>query len=117
MIYLWAARIRRILGRIGISLREPEDLPRDLNALASQDITTLAVFAAAEPGARYLRAFGGSTLSRLVARGAVTVIDIDGGDHVFSPPDARRTMADAVTGHLETVRPALSLVGAARKEA
>ena len=40
-IYLWAARIRRILGRIGISLREPEDLARDLNALAGQDITTL----------------------------------------------------------------------------
>jgi hypothetical protein len=115
--YLLAARARRALWRVGIPMREPEDLARDLNALDSHGIATVAVFAAAEPGARYLRAFGGSTLTRLIARGVATVIDIDGGDHVFSPPAARQAMADAVTLHLETVRPALSLVGAAHEEA
>ncbi|MDQ6697953.1 MAG: alpha/beta fold hydrolase [Actinomycetota bacterium] len=117
LVYLWGARTRHALGRIGIPLREPQDLARDLALLAGSGITTLAVFAAAEPGARYLRAFGGATLDRLIADGAVSVVDIDGGDHVFSPPAARQAMTDVVTRHLETVRPALSLVGLTPQEA
>jgi pimeloyl-ACP methyl ester carboxylesterase len=98
--YSLRAWARPVLRRAGIHLPEREHLARDLQRLADSDVELVVVFASDEPGWRYLHVFGGTVLDELEQRRAVTVVEIPGGDHVFSPPQARRAMTSLVTDHL-----------------
>ena len=51
----------------------------------------IQIFAADEPGSRFVRVMGGAEVDRLVAGGRVKLLEIEGGDHVFSPPGSRRS--------------------------
>ena len=104
--YLMAAAARRTLDRIGIHVANHNAMADDLQRLSARGISILTVFAAGEPGEGYLRALGGATLDQLVSDGAVTIAEVDGGDHVFSPLAARRELIDVVTGYLDRSCPA-----------
>ena len=98
---LWASeRARRAARQAGFRVDERAPLAHDLERLAGSGVDVTFVFSSSEPGARYLTLFGGEVLARLREDGRVAVIEIDGGDHVFSPPPARRVLVDVVTARL-----------------
>ncbi len=99
--HLVRVRVAPWLRKVGVDLPDPVLLSRDLNRIVRRGIDLLIVFAAAEMGEQYLRTFGGEPLVALPGRGRRTVVDIDGGDHVFSAPGARQRLIEAVTRHLE----------------
>jgi len=104
----FGAAARRVLRRVGVKLPEREHLARDLAGLAERNVDAIFVFAAGEPGLRYLQVFGDEALHPRGGAPAPTVVEIPGGDHVFSPPIARRAMTAAVTDHLVALDPVLS---------
>lgn len=104
--HLITASVHRRLERVGIHRERSTELARDLERLDRDGTAVLAVFAAGEAGLAYLRAFGGTTLDHLVEHGATTVVEIEGGDHVFSPPAARAELIRRATAFLDAAPPA-----------
>jgi hypothetical protein len=103
--YLAKTRARAGLGKLGYEGPEVVALSRDLDRIHQHGVRLLIVFAAAEIGAEFLRTFGGQPLEALQRNGQI--IEIDGGDHVFSSPGARQRLVEAVTERLEETYPTL----------
>jgi pimeloyl-ACP methyl ester carboxylesterase len=98
---LAAASARNAARAVGLPVKAPTALVADLEAIIGRGINVLMVFAAGESSAVYLRTVGGKSCERLAAGEGLDVVDIDGGDHVFSPIGARAKLVDALTGYLE----------------
>jgi hypothetical protein len=103
--YLAKSRARSRLGKLGYDLPGVVALPRDIDRICHRGVKLVIVFAAAEIGEGFLRTFGGETLASRQRDGQIRIIDIDGGDHVFSSPGARQRLVEAVTEHLENTYP------------
>ncbi|WP_426572109.1 alpha/beta fold hydrolase [Aquihabitans sp. McL0605] len=114
--HLLTAGLHRVLGNVGIRIERRTELAGDLQRLAADGIDTMAVFAAGEAGSAYLRAFGGTTLDRLLVQGSMTLVEVDGGDHVFAPPAARTELVQRVTEFLDRARPAAPAPEPSRSE-
>jgi hypothetical protein len=99
--HLAKTRARARLGKLGYDLPDVVALPGDLDRICRRGVKLLIVFAAAEIGAGYLQTFGGKVLAARQRSGEITIVDIDGGDHVFSSPGARQRLVEVVTAHLE----------------
>jgi hypothetical protein len=80
-------------------------LARDLRRIDGLGINLLIVFAAAEVGTGYLHTYGGEPLVALQTTGRLRIIDIDGGDHVFSARGARQCLNESVTAQLQAKYP------------
>jgi pimeloyl-ACP methyl ester carboxylesterase len=96
LVYMAKAR-----ARLWMRGTKGPEIAADLERLARRDIRVLVVCATEEPSAHFLRTFGGQTLRRLQRSGQVTVVDVDGGDHVFSAAGARQRMVETVVHFLE----------------
>jgi alpha-beta hydrolase superfamily lysophospholipase len=97
---LIAAAARNTARRIGLPVKAPTVLARDLEALVDRGVRMLMVFAAGESAGRYLRSASGYLVDSLAGAG-LDVVDIDGGDHIFSPPAARQALVEVLTAYLE----------------
>ena len=105
----YVAIVRSRFGRMATTLhlrsaRMPEVVAK-FTALEQLGISTTLVFAADEPGLMYLRSIGGNDFDRCVANGSVELINIEGGDHVFSPPAARDELVERLTALLAQRHP------------
>jgi len=98
--HLVRVRVGPWLRKVGLD-REPVSLSADLNRIVGRGIDLLIVFAAAEMGEQYLRTFGAGAVDALQAQARLRIVNIDGGDHVFSAPGARQELIQVVTRHLE----------------
>ncbi len=67
------------------------------------------IFSAGESTARYVRMFGGRALEALLRSDRVQLVEIDGGDHVFSAPGARQRLFEESTAFLEREYPLASV--------
>jgi hypothetical protein len=103
--YLVAAKARDLAVRTGLPIGRRTPLHRDLARIAAHGTTALFVFTPNESGLRTLRAFGGSAVRAMEAEGTVTVVELQDGDHVFSPPGARRRLIEEITARLVAVHP------------
>lgn len=98
---LTVAGLRNAARRLGLRVEASTALARDLDDMIARGVRLLMVFAAGESTGRYLRTVGGPDVEALVHRGGLEVVDIDGGDHIFSPPGARQRLVELTTSYLE----------------
>lgn len=94
------AKLRDRATRVGLTrfaLPTPVDTFRRLH---HNDVRVVLAFADEEPGERYLRTIGGSAFRDAIHDGSVHVINIVGGDHIFSPPAARLELTRELTNWL-----------------
>ncbi len=94
------AVIRNTARRVGLRVSAPSALPEDLEKITARGVKVLMIFSAGEAAAHYVRVFAGAELEPLLRRG-VDLIEIDGGDHIFSPPGARQRLFEETTNYLE----------------
>ena len=106
------ASVRRVAGPLGPSAKE-EQVARELREITEAGVEVVFIFAADEPGSRFVRVMGGTEVDRLVAGGQVKILEIEGGDHVFSPPGSRRRFIEVVTPVLTGAIPASPSTAAA----
>ena len=99
--FLVRSSLRNAARRVGLRVEAPSALPRDLHALTERGVKVLMIFAAGETAAHYVRVIAGPALEPLLQGGALEIVDIDGGDHVFSAPGARQRLFEEATGYLE----------------
>ena len=97
--FLLATSARNAARKVGLRVKAPSVLARDLGHLIDRGMDVLLVFAAGESSAQYLRAFGGC--DALLAAGGLQILEIDGGDHIFSPPGARQELTNLLTDYFE----------------
>jgi pimeloyl-ACP methyl ester carboxylesterase len=90
------AAMRRAARPLGIHL--PRDLGKDLEELAARGVRIAFVFARGEPGIDLLRRRGGWALPRLGDRCRIHVIN--GADHIFNRPHARRELEAILSAEL-----------------
>jgi dienelactone hydrolase len=91
---------RSAARRVGLPVKTSSVLAHDLAEIVAHGRKVLLVFASGESSATYFRRFGGKECEALAHGGGLDVINIEGGDHVFSPPASRRELIDALTGYL-----------------
>ncbi len=92
------------LQRLHLIRRPPPPVIRDIRRLSDAEVEVVTVFSADEPGIRILRGTGGPAFQALVEEGRLEVVELDGGDHVVSPPGARRSLLEYMTEYLERPR-------------
>jgi hypothetical protein len=100
-----AAWSRNTARRVGLHVKAPTGLPRDLETITTSGIKIQLVFAAGESALPYARVFGGRAFDELVKTDGLELVEIDGGDHVFSPPGARQRLFEESTRYLEREYP------------
>jgi len=93
--------VRNTARRAGLPVKSSSVLARDLEAITARGVNVLIVFAADESMARYLRTVGGPACAALAWGDGLDIVDIDGGDHTFSPPGARQRLVEVTTHYLE----------------
>ena len=98
---MWSARLRHRAVRIGFTRYATPNAVDLFRSLSNNGTRVALVFADDEPGELYLRAIGGATFQAAVDTGAVHLLKIPGGDHVFSPPGARLQFVSEVTNWLQ----------------
>ena len=91
---------RNAARRVGLPVKASSVLAHDLAAIIARGGKVLIVFATGESTATYFRTFGGPECERLSHGDGLDVINIEGGDHVFSPPASRERLVEALTGYL-----------------
>ena len=100
---LWASGRARLKGALrgrGRGISGEPDLARELRSINDRGVDCFIVFAAQEAGMRYLRTHAGAALRSLGATAGLRVLELPGGDHIFSPPAARARLVEAVTRYL-----------------
>ena len=97
---LAAGSARNAARRVGLPVKTTSALALDLSAVIARGGKVLLVFATGESSATYFRTFGGSECETLSHGDGLEVINIEGGDHVFSPPASREQLVEALTGYL-----------------
>jgi len=105
--FLVRSSLRNAARRIGLRVEAPSALPRDLETITKRGVKVLMVFAAGETAAHYVRMIAGPALDSLLRGGRLEIIDIDGGDHVFSSPGARQRLFEETTQYLQREYPQL----------
>ncbi len=106
--FAFGAMARNAARRVGLRVDAPSPLPTDLEKIAARGVKVLMIFSAGESTARYVRMFGGRALETLRRSGHVQLVEIDGGDHVFSSPGARQRLFEESTEFLEREYPLVS---------
>ena len=91
---------RNAARRVGLPAKASSVLAHDLAAIIARGGKVLIVFATGESSATYFRKFGGPECEILSHGHGLDVVNIDGGDHVFSPPASREQLIETLTGHL-----------------
>jgi dienelactone hydrolase len=97
---LIAGSARNAARRVGLPVKSSSVLARDLAGIIARGGKVLLVFSTGESSATYFRTFGGAECETLSNGDGLDVINIEGGDHVFSPPASREQLVDALTGYL-----------------
>jgi dienelactone hydrolase len=97
---LAAGSVRNAARRIGLPVKGSSVLAHDLAAIIARGGKVLLVFATGESSARYLRKFGGPECEKLSHGNGLDVVNIEGGDHVFSPPASREELIETLTSYL-----------------
>jgi alpha-beta hydrolase superfamily lysophospholipase len=97
---LAAGSARNAARRLGLPVKSSSVLAHDLAGIIVRGGKVLLVFASGESSATYFRTFGGPECETLSHGAGLDVINVEGGDHVFSPPASREQLVDAVTGYL-----------------
>jgi hypothetical protein len=97
---LIAGYARNAARRVGLPVKASSVLAHDLAAIIARGGKVLLVFSTGESSATYFRTFGGAACETLSKGDGLDVINIEGGDHVFSPPASREQLVEAVTGYL-----------------
>ncbi len=97
---LAAGSARNAARRIGLPVKASSVLARDLAGVIARGGKVLLIFATGESSATYFRTFGGAECETLSHGDGLDVINIEGGDHVFSPPASREQLVAALTGYL-----------------
>ena len=108
LVHQWLTKLRNAVERMGIPVGRPTQIAQDLQRLGATGLDIVFIFSADEPGLRYLHNIGGNTVARLIDSGRIKLIEVAGGDHVISPPGARRSLIEATTRYLEQAHPAPS---------
>ena len=103
--YLAERRSRVLLSKLGMDRGDPITLGADLTRLARAGVKLMVVFAAVELGEHYLLTFAGPAVGQIERDEGLTMLRIDGGDHVFCAPGARQQMVEDVTRHLDAAFP------------
>jgi dienelactone hydrolase len=103
---LMVGSVRSAVHRVGLPVKTSSVLAHDLADIIARGRKVLLVFATGESSATYFRRFGGKECEALSQGGGLDVINIQGGDHVFSPPASRRELINALTGYLAREYPA-----------
>jgi hypothetical protein len=88
-------RGRDALRALGRSL--PEDLGAELQKVAHRRVPVHFLFATGDPGRELLSLQAGSALAPLLRRGAITIDEIDGPDHTFTPLWSHPLLIDRVS--------------------
>jgi dienelactone hydrolase len=97
---------RNAARRVGLPVKATSVLAHDLAAIIARGGKVLLIFATGESSATYFRTFGGPECETLLHGDGLDVLNIEGGDHVFSPPASREQLVDALTGYLTREYPA-----------
>jgi len=105
----FGAIARNAARRVGLRVDAPSPLPKDLEKIAARGVKVLMIFSAGESTARYARMFGGRALEALLRSDRVQLVEIDGGDHVFSSPGARQRLFEVSTAFLDREYPVASV--------
>jgi len=96
---------RNAARRRGLHVQAPSRLAHDIADIIAHGKKVLVVCASGESSATYFRRFDGKECKTLTERGGLDVMNIEGGDHVFSPPASRRELVDTLTDYLEREYP------------
>ena len=102
-----AERARNGARRLGLPVKRTSTLAQDLEAIIGRGSKVFLVFSPAEYAERYFRIFGGPDCQELARGDGLDLVYIDGGDHVFASPGARRVLIDRTTAYLEERHPAV----------
>ena len=97
---------RNAARRVGLRVKATSVLAHDLAAIIARGGKVLLIFSSGESSATYFRTFGGPECQTLLHGDGLDVINIEGGDHVFSPPASREQLVEALTGYLTREYPA-----------
>jgi len=96
---------RNAARRAGLRVEAPSALPTDLEKISARGVKVLMIFSAGESTTRYVRMFGGRALEVLLRSDRVRLVEIAGGDHVFSSPGSRQRLCEEATEYLEREYP------------
>jgi len=99
------AVVRNAARRAGLHVGAPSELPTDLERIAGRGVKVLMILSAGESTVHYVRMVGGEALESLLRSGLVRLVEIDGGDHVFSSPGSRQRLFEEATKYLECEYP------------
>jgi hypothetical protein len=91
---------RNAARRVGLRVKATSVLAHDLAAIIARGGKVLLIFSTGESSATYFRTFGGPECETLLHGDGLDVMNIEGGDHVFSPPASREQLVEALTGYL-----------------
>ena len=92
--------VRNTARRVGLPVKASSVLAHDLAGIIARGGKVLLVFASGESSATYFRTFGGPECETLSHGDGLDVVNIEGGDHVFSPPASREKLIEALTSYL-----------------
>jgi alpha-beta hydrolase superfamily lysophospholipase len=106
--FAFGAMARNAARRVGLRVDAPSSLPTDLEKIAARGVKVLMIFSAGESTPRYVRMFGGRALEALLRSDRVQLVEIDGGDHVFSSPGSRQRLFEESTEFLDREYPLAS---------
>jgi alpha/beta superfamily hydrolase len=102
---------RRVLQRASKHARDlsrrvhlpwKNDVGAELNALAKRSVAIRFVFAGGDPGQQLLADEGGSAVVGLRKRGHLSIDEIAGADHTFTPVWSHRPLGDVLTLALDS---------------
>ena len=99
-------RPQRQLGAWACPVKASSVLAHDLAAIVARGGKVLLVFSTGESSARYFRKFGGPECEKLSHGNGLDVVNVEGGDHVFSPPASREELIETLTSYLVREYPA-----------
>src|SRR4029079_3962793 len=97
---LASGSIRNAARRVGLRVKASSVLAHDLASIIARGTKVLLVFATGESSATYFRPFGGPECETLSNGDGLDVVNIEGGDHVFSPPASREELIEKLTSYL-----------------
>ena len=92
-------RARAVSRRFGLPLQG--DLGAELEAVARRGVDLRFVLASDDPGLGLLRLQGGSVVSQLRERGALSIAMIDGPDHTFTRLWSHAELGEVLTSAIE----------------
>ena len=102
--------------RIGLPVKHTTELARDLDTIIGDGGRIYLVFSPEEYADRYFRVFGGPACQEIARGDGLELEYIDGGDHTFAPPGARRALIERMTHYLEARYPEPPLLGRTPQE-